>query len=50
MNQNVTGYGHSHDTEIRIIFKMQDTETRIYILYNFKLYKLKTDIYVQKFV
>ena len=38
------------DTEIRIISKMQDTGTRIYILYNFELYKLKMNIYVQKYV
>ena len=38
------------NTEIRIISKMQDIGTRIYILYNYELYKLTIKIYVHKYV
>jgi len=48
-------YKHWHDTntddtKIRIIFKMYDTETRIYILHNYEFYKLTINIYVHKYV
>jgi len=33
-------------TDIRIIVKMYDTRIRIYILYNYKLYKLTIKIYM----
>jgi len=38
------------DIKIRIIFKIYDTKIRIYILYNYELYKLIIKIYVHKYV
>jgi len=48
-----TDFNTDKNTEIHIIyiiFKMQDTDTHIYILYNYKLYKLTINIYVYKYV
>jgi len=38
------------DIKIRIIFNMQNTGTRIYILYIYELYKLTTKIFVHKYI
>ena len=38
------------NTKIRKISKMQNTGIRIYILYNYKLYKLTIKMYVDNYV